>query len=275
MGKVYECIGRKANKPYFLEKVCCNIFSAEELAYCVFENAELLEKDIFTTELANWLEDECGVKKMADRMYHLLSRGADTEAYAEMLLEEFPFVGAGQRAKFLELLRGDNGGKESERRKRRGDYFLHKGRYVHALNEYESALAAISPDATDEMAEVYHNMGLARAGLFLLEQAQQDFLQAYQLDGKEEHYYYYAASMRFAMSESEYIRTVSEDVQMKEIMLKLEARMQEANAKWQEGAGAQLEKQMRDLHAGSSKQYEEWMDQTILHLKDEYRRCIQ
>ena len=44
MGKVYECIGRKANKPFFLEKICCNIFSAEELQeqrilWGVYENS--------------------------------------------------------------------------------------------------------------------------------------------------------------------------------------------------------------------------------------------
>ena len=74
MGKVYECIGRKANRSFFLVKIGCNIFSAEELVYCIYENAELLEKDIFTTELANWLEDECEAVKLADRLYQLLSK---------------------------------------------------------------------------------------------------------------------------------------------------------------------------------------------------------
>lgn len=104
MGKVYKCIGRKANKPFFLEKICCNIFSAEELVYCVYDNAELLEKDIFTTELANWLEDECEAAGMADRMYQLLSKKADTAQFVQALLEAFPFISSGQQARFLELL---------------------------------------------------------------------------------------------------------------------------------------------------------------------------
>lgn len=273
MGKVYECIGQRATKPFFLEKICCNVFSAEELVYCVYENAELLEKEIFTTELANWLEDECGAGKMADRLYHLLSKGATVEQYAEVLLEEFPFVGEGSRNRFLELLKeGQEGNGKS---KKRADYFLQKGRYIHALNEYESVLNHIDETDVFVRGDIYHNMGLARVGLFLLEQAAEDFMKAYELDGKEEHYYCYAAAKRFCMSESEYIRTISEDVQMREVTLKLEAKMQETMDKWQEGPGAQLLEEQTKYKAEGSRNYESWVDRTIIKLKDDYRRCIQ
>ena len=275
VGKVYECIGRKANKPFFLEKICCNIYSAEDLVYCVYDNAELLEKDIFTTELANWLEDECEAVSLADRMYKLLSQDAETEQFAAVLLEAFPFISTGQQARFLELLREEDDGDDSLRRKKRGDYFLQKERYVHALNEYERALSEIKEPDLELLGEIYHNMGMARAGLFLLEQARQDFLKAYELDGKAEHYYYYAAAMRFSMSEGEYIRTISEDVQMREITLKLEAKVQEAKANWDSGPGIELAEIMEQNRAGDDSIREEWMDKTIIRLKDDYRRCIQ
>ena len=275
MGKVYECIGRKANRPFFLERICCNIFSAEELVYCIYENAELLEKDIFTTELANWLEDECEAVKMADRLYQLLSKDADTAQYAQVLLEEFPFISSGQQVRFLELLGEENSDNGPEGKKKRGDYFLQKGRYVHALKEYEAALAESSSADVNLQADIYHNMGMARAGLFLLEQAQQDFLKAYELDGKEEHYYYYAASMRFSMTDSEYIRTISDDVSMREITLKLEAKMQEANSKWEGGPGVELEEVQSKNQAAGEEQYVSWLEKTITECKEEYRRCIQ
>lgn len=275
VGKVYECIGRKANKPFFLEKICCNIFSAEELVYCIYENAELLEKDIFTTELANWLEDECETVKLADRLYQLLSKDAEVAEFAQVLLEEFPFVSSGQQARFLDLLSEESDESGPARRKRRGDYFLQKGRYVHALNEYEAVLPEISPEDVELQADTYHNMGMARAGLFLLEQAQQDFLKAYELDGKEEHYYYYAASMRFSMSDSEYIRTISDDVQMREITLKLEAKMQEANSKWEAGPGVELAEIQQKLKNAGEAEYAEWVNKTLSDSKEEYRRCIQ
>jgi len=275
VGRVYECIGRKANKPYFLDKICCNIYSAEELVFCIYENAELLEKDIFTVELARWLEDECEAGTVSDRMYQLLAKDAQIGQYAQMLLEEFPFVSPGKQARFLELLAEDNEEEGFERNRKRGDYFLHKGRYVHALGEYESALARLDESEAFLRADIYHNMGMARAGLFLLEQAQQDFLKAYELDGKEEHYYYYAAAMRIRMSESDYIRTISEDTQMSEVTLRLESRMQEAAVKWQTGMGKELEELKKQKQSEGDSVYEEWMDRTISDLKEEYRRCIQ
>ena len=275
MGKVYECIGRKANKPYFLDKICCNIYSAEELVYCVYENAELLEKDIFTTELAHWLEHECEAGSISERMYQLLAKEAHVRQYAQMLLEEFPFVSQGKQTRFLELLEENDGEEGVERSRKRGDYFLHKGRYMHALKEYETALEYLDCEEAFLRADIYHNMGMARAGLFLLEQAQQDFLKAYELDGKEEHYYFYAAAMRMHMSESDYIRSISEDAQMSEVTLKLESRMQEVLLKWQSGKGAEWSELHNQKKEEGDRSYGEWMDRTISDLKEEYRRCIQ
>ena len=275
MGKVYGCIGRKANKPFFLEKICCNIYSAEELVYCVYENAELLEKDIFTTELAEWLDEECEARTLAERINKLLSKKADVKQLAAVLLEAFPFVSTGQQNRFLELQETEDGEDGPERSRKRGDYFLHKGRYVHALNEYENVLKHTTDGEVELKAQIYHNMGMARAGLFLLEQAAQDFYKAYELDGAEEHYYYYAAALRFSMSEGEYIRAISEDAEMSNITLKLETAMQEANVKWQEGPGAELDATLETQRSGGSKQYEEWVGKTLSELKEDYRRCIQ
>ncbi len=275
MGKVYRCVGRKANKPFFLEKICCNIYSAEELVYCVYENAELLEKDIFTTELADWLEEECEARALADRIYQLLSKGADVRELAGAVLAAFPFVSVGQQNRFLELLEGDENGNGPEKSRKRGDYFLQKGRFVHALNEYENVLKNSDKNDILLQAEIYHNMGLARAGLFLLEQAAGDFRKAYELDGREEHYYYYAAALRFSLSESEYIRVISEDMEMHNVTLQLETAMQEAEVKWQEGPGAELEHMQKRQKSCGTKQYEDWIEKTISDLKDEYRRCIQ
>lgn len=275
VGKVYGCIGRKANRPFFLEKICCNIFSAEELVYCVYENAELLEKDIFTDELVNWLEDECEAAKMAERLHHLLGKECELTEYVQALLEEFPFISSGQQARFLEVLNTGVNGEGVQHHKKRGDYFLHKGRYVHALNEYKAALEAADADEVKLQADIYHSMGMSRAGLFLLEQAGQDFLKAYELDGKEEHYYYYAASLRFCMSDSEYIRTISEDVNMREMTLRLEANIQEANAKWDGGPGIELQRIRQNSQDAGEEQYAAWIDKAIIESKEEYRRCIQ
>ena len=173
------------------------------------------------------------------------------------------------------ILNAGAGGEGVQHHQKRGDYFLHKGRYVHALNEYKAALEEVGEQETELQADIYHSMGMARAGLFLLEQAGQDFLKAYELDGKEEHYYYYAASLRFHMSDSEYIRTISDDVQMREMTLRLEANIQEANAKWDGGPGIELCRMRQSSQETGEEQYAAWIDKAIIESKEEYRRCIQ
>jgi len=81
--------------------------------------------------------------------------------------------------------------------------------------------------------------------------------------------------MRFSMSDSEYIRTISDDVQMREITLKLEAKMQEANSKWEAGPGVELAKTQQKLKNAGEAEYAEWVNKTLSDSKEEYRRCIQ
>lgn len=274
MSKVYECVGRKANNPFFLEKICCNIYSIEELIFCVYENAELLEKDIFTEELADWICEECGNRSMSERMHTLVHKEGSITELVDLVLSEMPFLSESQKERFLELLDEEGAEIGYRYKKKRGDYFLHKGRYTHALCEYEAALSEIAKEDVETLGSIYHNMGMARAGLFLLDQAKEDFYKAYETDGKAEHYYYYAAAMRFCMSEGEYIRTISEDVQMREVTLMLEKQIQEADEKWKNGPEAEFEDSQDRYRAGGEEAYGEWLGKTISGFKEEYRRCI-
>lgn len=42
MGRVLLCLGRYARNPYFVERAYVNVYSVEELCYCLIRNAYLI-----------------------------------------------------------------------------------------------------------------------------------------------------------------------------------------------------------------------------------------
>ena len=62
---VYECIGNMAETPYYLESACINIFSLEELAYFLYENALIVDASIMKKELCIFIDEELGLYDLA------------------------------------------------------------------------------------------------------------------------------------------------------------------------------------------------------------------
>ncbi len=66
MGRVLLCVGKYADKPYFLERLYVNVYSAEELCYCLMQNAFLIGKEIVDEGLAEWLANRIGGRPAGD-----------------------------------------------------------------------------------------------------------------------------------------------------------------------------------------------------------------
>lgn len=273
MERVYECIGQKANKPFYLEKLRCNIFSAEELIYCVYQHAELIEKEMFTPELVSWLERECGARTLAEKLNRLLGKKTPLTAFAEVLIQEMDLIENGHRRDFLEILSGSEDGNEVKRQKQRADYFLRKERYFFAMKEYAALLPKLEEQDIFLRAEIYHNMGIAKANLFLLEEAEKDFYEAYRLDGKDKHFYLYAAAMRMRLPSAQYIQAVSEIAHMKEVTLQLEEAVKAAEDNWKNGAGREFAEQKAARQMEGNGSYEKWLQELLTIKKEEYKRC--
>ncbi|MBR4965185.1 MAG: hypothetical protein IKY53_01695 [Lachnospiraceae bacterium] len=272
MGRVYECIGQKANKPFYLEKIRCNIFSAEELVYCVYQHAELIEKEMFSDNLALWLEQECGANALAEDILELNHKNASVGTYAEKLLLQMDLIEPGKKREFLELFPANGGADTFIRKKQRADYFLKKERYFYAMKEYTALLS--EPDAAEifQRAELLHNRGIAKANLFLLDEAEKDFYEAYRLDGKEKHFFLYAAAMRMRMKPGEYLKEISEVAHMKEVTLGLEEEIKAAEDEWANGEGALFVQTKAKKQLEGNAQYENWLQELLVKKKDAYKR---
>ena len=74
MARVIYAGGRLADKPYRIEKIERNVYSAEELCYSLVQSAQILDARIMDTSLVSWLREECGLPELADRLAPYLGK---------------------------------------------------------------------------------------------------------------------------------------------------------------------------------------------------------
>jgi len=272
MGSMYACTGRKGNRPFYLNKICVRIYSADELSYCVCENPELLEKDIFTPELIQWLDEECGVRELAQELARCINRNLSLSRFVEVILEHTSFVSDREKKSILEIVRQGSGSNVIRRRKTHADFYLRKERYAHAIKEYETLIEQVDESEKAFLGSVYHNLGIAYARQFLFEQAEEAFRNAYLYDGKDEHFYCFAAAKRMRLPEREYIREISEILDRGQDTLKLEEDMKIYSAEWEQSdeyiAFAEAQKD------GDTVEYREWVAGKVSEYKEDYRRYL-
>ena len=129
MAGVYKSLYRRANKPFYIDRVSLRIYSVEELCYIITENAELIEKDIFSRDLAIWLEGECGARELAAEIIKLITSDARLVQFVKVILECAPYISDEEKNEIYEIIRDMVSSDIYHRRKSHADFFLKKERY--------------------------------------------------------------------------------------------------------------------------------------------------
>lgn len=275
MGNVFKPISGKANRPFYLDRICESVYSADELIYCLGENPELLSTDIFSKELINWLDDECSAKDLAENLRKQLRSRADIVEIVNSLLERASFISEEERAGIIKIMKDEEGSCEFDRKKARGDFFLSKERYNYAIKEYESLLAMVEDEESERVAGIYHNMGVARARMFLFEQAGEDFLRAYDCDEDSSHYYAYIATLRFRLTDREYVKMIGDDAKMREVTLLLEKDLEEAKKEFvQSSEYLDFISNKEESNEGKRSSFSNFLDMKLNEKKEEYNKYV-
>ena len=69
MGNLILCHDRHAAHPYEISRIHCRIFTIEELCYYLCNNLYLIDYTIMNEPLCTWLEEELGMKELADSRF--------------------------------------------------------------------------------------------------------------------------------------------------------------------------------------------------------------
>lgn len=274
MGKVLLCVGKRAEKPYFFEKTGQNIYSIEELCYVFGENAYILDEDIEDKELAEWIENECGLSELSGTLHTMINKKVSVSAFVGTIFDYTGYYTKEKSIQIGEILKNGKNLSLYERKKTKADCLVQRGKYAAAIQEYDSLLKEMEGRDPALLAKIHHNKAVAQTSLFAYAYASDEFHKAYEIDGREENYMAYLAAKRLSMKEEDYIRFIAENPEGYAASLLLEKKLNKIRERWQGTKGWEYKEVLLQYKENGGKNlYYREVEKLINELKAEYREC--
>ncbi|MCH5253294.1 MAG: hypothetical protein J1F41_00095 [Lachnospiraceae bacterium] len=228
MSRMIMAAGSYAKTPYFFEKTYVNLYSLEELCYCLVENAELLDQEIVSEKLARWLDEQCMLPQLAHALFALVNQKGSPSAYVGTILEYAGLYSTETVNRIETLIKNNAGLNPYEKQKAKADYMLQNKRYMIALERYDELLSQLPEGEKELRGRVLHNMGVVNAKLFLFGHAQENFMEAYQTNGSKESLKQFLAARRLQDSDRDYVNYIAENPDLHELSMQVERMMEQA-----------------------------------------------
>lgn len=198
MGELILCSHPLAAMPYYIDLFAVNVYSLEEISYCIEQNYCLLEEAFMEEELCAWVQEELSEKELGEALQAERESG-DLAAFTETLLHASSYTPEETIQTICGQLRQMRDKSAYEIGKLRADRYVQNGKYTRALGMYRRLLQQEDCRKDPEKKGVIlHNLGCVYARLFAFEEALNCFLQAYDISHREESLKAYRECTNFA-----------------------------------------------------------------------------
>ncbi len=195
----------KVQKPFYHETIGVHLYSMEELCYFMETHIYLIDPIWVGEALFSWIETELSAPRLAANLRQARRRKEDEFTCVEMILRASGNYSVDDLRHISELLGQMRGKTKIERRKMSGDLFLEAGKYRQAAYTYMELLGEeYITHMTEELrGNIFHNLGVVYARLFLFKEAAALFAQAYNLRKNIESRDAYLYAMNFTEEDSQ------------------------------------------------------------------------
>lgn len=199
MGKLIECFGKIAEKPYHFRLTDTNVYSIEEVCYYVYNNIYIIQEEIFDSAFTVWLRDELNMDIVADKIDSMRNDKNNLKDIVVTICCSCDYYDEEQINELIGIMDAIADLSKWEKAKIKADNYCRFGSYEKAIEEYTQILGTDDMlNATEEdYGAVYHNMGTAFCGMGLFIKASDSFEHAYEKNRKEESLrsYFYALKL--------------------------------------------------------------------------------
>lgn len=171
---VILCQIDRAEEPYYIDTVDLCVYSIEELCYFIDHNLPLIDSDFFDDGLLSWLEDELHLDRLTSTMERIRQEDPEhqTEGMILALNAECGWLYSGEVEAFRAKIRKIQDLPETEQLRLKADKLVSCGKYARAISVYKKILRDASSKENKELTgRTYHNMGVAYARFFQMEEA--------------------------------------------------------------------------------------------------------
>ncbi|MCI8429168.1 MAG: hypothetical protein HFI16_02775 [Lachnospiraceae bacterium] len=187
MGLVTVCKYNRTKNPFFIERADLNLYSVEELAYFLYHNICVVDRQLFDERLCRWLQ-ETGCQELAGKIRDDIRSGTDFQKLVLTVAGASGFFSPEEQNDLRERLNGLAGLKEQERLKMRADELLNNRNEWAAAEEYRHILKMHQNSSLgmEFYSAVWNNLGVCYARQFLFGRAARCFETAYEYHPDEE-----------------------------------------------------------------------------------------
>ena len=140
MGNLILCHDKHATHPYEITRIHCRIFTIEELCFYLCNNLYLIDYTIMNEQLCTWIEEEIGMKELADSLRDVLRLRGSVEKFVLTILKASRIYREPQMIHIQNVLEHLKNQRDIERQKYKGDNLLESGEIEEAILVYQSIL---------------------------------------------------------------------------------------------------------------------------------------
>lgn len=273
MNNACICLGEYAKKPFYLKFSEINIYSLEELCYYFIENIYVIDSEIMTVELVDWIRIECHLKELSDELIPLVRKKTSLSLFVSTILDYTKLYEEQEIRSAIRILKEQEYLTPFEKWKKKAQNEYRSGRFHQAQRIYENLLGETAIDDLSTRALLLYNLGSVFAMDFAFAEAAEYFWESYQLQQSKKTKIAYILAIKFEKNDFEYgaFKRAHEEWQDEfEIVDKMENQTQEL---WETSKSYQVIRKLKDeKNSGESGTYHQMREDLLFQLKKDFRR---
>lgn len=253
--------GKRAEIPYRLDRIDREVYTVEELCYCLAECADFLDDRIMDPELVNWILSECELSKLASRLEQILRTAPqffmnrpsgyvgrrpeltvkESKRYIDFVMTILDSVGyqpPEQRREIRRKMENSRGMRPYEEQILEAGGYAKEGQRGKAQEIFDDLLEELPGLEHSTRAGVWKHKGILYADGFDFAKAADCFEKAWNLSHEEESGFFFLAARILSSPEEEYDRYVREHPELYEISRQVRERITQAQTAYRNGSGS-------------------------------------
>lgn len=206
MGTVMICRDEPVKTPYYIESMGIRLYSMEELAFFLYENVYLADRQMLGERLWEWIRTEIHNPELAEKLKKGAEAGSSIQNMVLTILRSVDYYTQEELTELSARLKVLKTYQEQERLKLRADEYFINGNYQAAIYEYEKILDIRQSDrlGVEFYAHVWNNLGVCCCRLFRFGQAARAFRTSWQYQKDPEVLKEYVFAMRLGLPDDDF-----------------------------------------------------------------------
>jgi len=178
---------KKSDIPFRIEDADINVYSIEEIAYYLYNNAYFLDENFFSDNLIQYIEVTLRLDKTAERLKVAKMRKIAYSDMVMMLIISSGYYTEHELKQFEKELKAIGSKSMLEKMKARADMLYDKKKYISARKTYRKIIKNKAKEKQDDVfySGVYTGLGKVDMKMFYLDNAVERFEKAYKLSSTE------------------------------------------------------------------------------------------